>query len=127
MKRTRSPSSYPNSPEGVDNTTGAALVEAYDAGANGTRVVNLSTRGYADVGREMIGGFVVQGDPAQPKRILIRVLGPSLTNFGVSNVLGDPFMSIYDARSNCLAHIHEEATSIGLSCNSDRTCAATAS
>ena len=99
---TLDPGSYTANIEGVANTTGIALVEAYDAGVIGARVVNLSTRGYADKGREMIGGFVVQGDPAQPKRILIRVLGPTLTNYGVNGVLNDPFMSVYDAHGNLL-------------------------
>ena len=35
----------------------------------------------------MIGGFIIRGGP---KMVLIRALGPSLTNFGVSPVLADP-------------------------------------
>jgi hypothetical protein len=65
--------------EGVGGATGVGLVEAYDVSRATTRIVNLSTRGYADnAGREMFGGFVVQGAAGTTKRILVRVLGPTL-------------------------------------------------
>ena len=40
----------------------------------------------------MIGGFIITGNA--PKKVVIRGLGPSLSNFGISNVLADPFLQL---------------------------------
>ena len=46
----------------------------------------------------MIGGFIVQG--IQPKRVIIRAIGPELTRFGVPNVLADPILELHDSTGN---------------------------
>lgn len=57
------------------------------------RMSNLSTRGYVSTGeRQMIGGFVIRNGA---KRVLIRALGPSLANFGISEPLGDPSIALF--------------------------------
>jgi len=91
--------------EGAGQTTGAGLVEAYEVGRDATRIVNLATRAYAGTdGRELFGGFFVRGDPGVPKRILIRVLGPTLGRapFNLTGVLDDPAMELRDARGEVL-------------------------
>lgn len=93
---TLAPGSYTANVEGADGGTGTALVEAYEVDRAGNRIFNLSTRGYADKGREMIGGFVVQAGAGPTKRILIRVQGPSLARFGLS-AMDDPYMEIYNS------------------------------
>jgi hypothetical protein len=40
-----------------------------------------------------IGGFIITG--TAPKRVLIRAIGPSLTGFGVPNVLADPVLELH--------------------------------
>jgi hypothetical protein len=40
-----------------------------------------------------IGGFIITG--TAPKRVLIRAIGPSLTGFGVPNVLTDPVLELH--------------------------------
>jgi hypothetical protein len=40
-----------------------------------------------------IGGFIITG--SVPKRVLIRAIGPSLTQFGVPNVLADPMLELH--------------------------------
>jgi len=40
----------------------------------------------------MIGGFIITGNV--PKKVVIRGLGPSLTSFGMSNLLMDPFLQL---------------------------------
>lgn len=70
------------------------------AGLNGSfqmndRLVNLSAR--APVGSEdqiLISGFYMAG--TQSKSVLIRAVGPSLTQFGVSEVLANPQLSLYN-------------------------------
>ncbi len=39
-----------------------------------------------------IGGFIITG--TTPKHVLIRAIGPSLTQFGVPNVLADPVLEL---------------------------------
>ncbi len=93
------PGPYTANVEGVNGSTGIALIEAYDLDLNSGRVVNLSTRGYASIETPMIGGFIVKADPAHPnqaKHIVIRVLGPSLANYGVTGAMDDPTFSLHD-------------------------------
>src|SRR5204862_264028 len=40
-----------------------------------------------------IGGFIVTG--STPKQVLLRAIGPSLTRFGVVDVLADPVMELH--------------------------------
>ncbi len=73
--------------------TGAALAELYETGSTG-RAVNFSARGLAGTGEgALIGGFVVGGN--QPKRVLIRGVGPTLKSYGVSQALADPVLTLY--------------------------------
>lgn len=78
-------------------TTGGStgLVEIYDASQNSDGLfVNLSTRGeVAAPDNALIAGFVIGG--TQPRRVLIRAIGPSLAQFGVANPLVDPVLTLY--------------------------------
>jgi len=68
----------------------------------GPQALNLSTRGLVSVGDNvLIGGFIVTG--TEPKTIALRALGPSLSSFGVSRVLGDPVLSVYNASRTLVA------------------------
>ena len=40
-----------------------------------------------------IGGFIITG--SAPKHVLLRAIGPSLTQFGVPNVLADPVLELH--------------------------------
>jgi hypothetical protein len=83
---------------GLNNGTGIGLVEVYDrgdgSGAPPSQAINLSTRMRVETGdRVGIGGFIITG--GVPKRVLIRAIGPSLTNSGVPNVLADPVLELH--------------------------------
>jgi cytochrome c peroxidase len=55
--------------------------------------VNLSTRMRVLTGDKVgIGGFIITG--TAPKRVLVRALGPSLGQFGLSNPLADPVITL---------------------------------
>ncbi|MDB6095482.1 MAG: putative esterase [Verrucomicrobia bacterium] len=72
------------------------MVEAYDlnVGNTGTHLVNVSTRGLVGSGDNVvIAGFAVAG--TAPKRLLIRVVGPALSSYGVSDVVNDPLLQLY--------------------------------
>ncbi|MEZ5278086.1 MAG: M12 family metallo-peptidase [Opitutaceae bacterium] len=91
------PGAYTAVVNSLDERLGVALVEIYEIGVDGTRLVNLSTRGYVGVAEDvMIGGFVIGGESGGTKRILLRALGPSLSGFGVVDALYDPAMTLYD-------------------------------
>ena len=72
------------------------LLEVYDlTPAVGGRFVNVATRGRVDVGiRQMIVGCTVTG--SGQKRVLIRGVGAELGTFGVSGVLPNPLLTLYN-------------------------------
>ena len=68
----------------------------------GPQALNLSTRGLVSVGDNvLIGGFIVSG--TDPKNMVLRALGPSLSGFGLSNVLRDPVLSVYNSSGTLVA------------------------
>lgn len=78
---------------------GVVLVEAYDAGAvdatHGAKLVNVSARYQVGTGDDiLIAGFVIAG--TGKKQVLIRGVGPGLVKQGVTGVLADPQIVIYD-------------------------------
>jgi hypothetical protein len=85
---------------GVNNTTGIALVEAYDLdNAVDSKLANISTRGLVQTGDNvLISGFIVLGSDAQD--VLVRAIGPSLP---VAGKLADPTLDLYDSNGLLLA------------------------
>src|SRR5438046_6251542 len=85
--------------------TGIGLVEAYDLDQTvNSKLANISTRGFVDTGDNvMIGGFIVGGSAADRTRIVVRAIGPSLGQFGLTNALQDPTLSLYDSNGNVMA------------------------
>ncbi|HMH00492.1 MAG TPA: aryl-sulfate sulfotransferase, partial [Terriglobales bacterium] len=68
----------------------------------GPQALNLSTRGIVSVGDNvMIGGFIITG--ADPKTVVLRALGPTLSSFGLSDVLRDPVLSVYNSSRTLIA------------------------
>jgi len=80
----------------VSNTTGVALAEVYDLNSGSTsNLGNISTRSFVQTGDNvMIGGFIIAG--TGPKRVIIRAVGPELSQYGVPNPLGDPTLELHD-------------------------------
>jgi len=73
---------------------------------NGTMVSaqlgNISTRAFVQTGDNvMIGGFIVQG--TAPKRVIIRAIGPELTQYGVPNPMADPTLELHDGTGALIA------------------------
>jgi len=102
--RTLPAGSYTAILRGANRTTGIGLVELYDAAlGSGSRLGNLSTRGFVQPGDStLIGGIIVKGSATQ--RVVVRVLGPSLADFGVpaASVLADPNVEIFDANGTSI-------------------------
>ena len=58
-------------------------------------LANISTRSFVQtLDNVMIGGFIVHG--SQPKRVIIRAIGPELIPFGVPDVLANPTLELHD-------------------------------
>ena len=75
---------------------GVALVEAYDTDdlAGTARLTNVSARTVVGTRDDvLIAGFVIRG--TEPKRLLIRAIGPGLAQFGVRGVLADPELVVF--------------------------------
>ena len=49
----------------------------------------------------MIGGFIVAG--TEPKRVIVRAIGPELTQYGVPDVLADPTLELHDRTGALIA------------------------
>lgn len=57
-------------------------------------LLNVSARGNAGTGANtLIGGFVIRGN--QPVQVLVRAMGASLANFGVTGQLADTVLELY--------------------------------
>lgn len=81
--------------------TGIALVEVYDLEGDSPDIkfANISTRGRIETGDNvMIGGFIIGG--TEPTTVLVRALGPSLTDSGVADALQDPVLELHDINGN---------------------------
>jgi len=71
----------------------AASWATHALGQNAPALANVSTRGTAGAGDNvMIAGFIIEG--TVPHTVAIRVLGPSLTKYGLSGVLSDPVCTL---------------------------------
>lgn len=92
---TVAPGSYTAQVRGANNTTGIGVAEAFDLSlGSGAKVANVSTRGQVGAGDNlMIAGFIIVNNPLQ---VVVRGIGPSLTNFGIPNALGDPTLELRD-------------------------------
>lgn len=97
------PGSYTAIVRGANGGEGVAIVEAYDLARDAApRLINLSTRARVQTGDNVvIGGLVVEGPRA--RKVLLRAIGPSLANFGVSGVLTDPELELFDANGQSIA------------------------
>lgn len=59
------------------------------------RLLNLSTRAQIGTGEKtFISGFVVAGP--NPKRLVVRALGPALAQYGITQPLAQPVLSFFD-------------------------------
>ncbi|HEX2101631.1 MAG TPA: peptidylprolyl isomerase [Candidatus Synoicihabitans sp.] len=75
---------------------GPALIEVYDLRETGGRLINVSARVTVGTGGDvLIAGFVIGGNV--PKRVLIRAVGPTLANYGVTGLLTNPVLTVYRA------------------------------
>lgn len=82
---------------GHDQTSGVALIEVYDLEETApSALVNLSTRAFVNTDDNIvIAGFVLSNHGGTD-RVVVRGLGPSLSQAGVPNALADPTLELRD-------------------------------
>ena len=97
------PGAYTVIVTGNSATAGIGLVEVYDISPlTTTKFVNMSTRGSAGTGDDvLISGFIV-GD-VDSATVIVRAIGPSLASYGVTGVLSDPILTIVDSTGSVIA------------------------
>ena len=97
------PGNYTAIVRGVSNANGVGLVEVYDLSpVASSNLSNISTRSFVQTGEHvMIGGFIVQG--SGPKRVIIRAIGPELTQFGIPDALANPTLELHNGSGALIA------------------------
>jgi PKD repeat protein len=79
----------------TNGAEGVGLIEIYDVGGNPmASLTNVSARMEVTPGDGvLIAGLVIAGDV--PKTVLIRGVGPTLSDFGVTGALADPSIAVF--------------------------------
>ena len=100
---TLAPGAYTAIVTGRNDTVGVGLIEAYDLNqAAASQLANISTRGLVLVDTNvLIGGFILGGS-SEETRVVVRALGPTLSNAGVTNPLMNPTLDLRDGNGDPL-------------------------
>jgi NHL repeat len=103
LLRATSAGAYTSQLSGLSGTTGVGLAEIYDAdtGTPTARLINISARASVGTGSNiLIAGFVISGNT--PEKVVVRGIGPTLSQFGVTGSLATPQLVLYDSGNNAL-------------------------
>ena len=94
---TLQPGTYTTIIRGQGNTSGVGLVEVYDVDRTTTsRLANISGRASVQTGTNvLISGFIV-GQNIGAAKVVVRGMGPSLAQSGITNPLADPTLEVRD-------------------------------
>jgi len=88
---------FPRDPDGTDGS-----VEYPPFTVVAEKLANISTRVSAGTGdNRLIGGFIISGTAS--KKVIVRAMGPSLGNYGVTTALADPTLELHDATGAVIA------------------------
>jgi alpha-tubulin suppressor-like RCC1 family protein len=86
---------------------GIALAGVFEADHPEIPLANLSTRGVVATGNNvMIAGFIVQGN--DPQTVVVNVAGPYLANFGITNPLANPKLTIVRSADNAVIATNDD-------------------
>ncbi|MCB1120073.1 MAG: hypothetical protein KJT03_00875 [Verrucomicrobiae bacterium] len=83
--------------DGVEGDEGEVVLNINHTPIDDVQLVNVSTRGFVGTGQQtMIAGFILKGNPAVASRVIIRALGNSLVQGGLSpsDVVPDPDLAL---------------------------------
>jgi hypothetical protein len=104
LVRTLAPGSYTAVLRGNAGETGIGLVEVYDLTPTiaDSQLANISTRGVVETGDNVMIGGLILGGGTGVNTIVVRALGPSLNQFGITNTLSNPAVGIYNNNGTLL-------------------------
>ena len=101
------PGSYTTILSGKNSTTGVALAELYDYSPDANaKLSNISARAFVGGGDNvLIGGVTVDGvgSASRSAPLVLRAIGPSLAEYGITDPLYDPTLAVYDSNGTLLA------------------------
>ena len=102
---TLAPGAYTATVSGMNGGTGVGLVEIYDLNsAAPARLGNIATRGSVQLGDNvMIAGFALGGSSTNSAKVVVRALGPSLGQAGITNPLSNPTLQLFDHNGQLVA------------------------
>lgn len=87
----------------VTNSGGSVTSNTVTVSA-ATRLANISSRAQVGSGADVeIAGFVVAGSPGSTEQVLVRGVGPSLSQFGITDALANPMLTVFDSYGNIVA------------------------
>lgn len=89
------PGGYTAHVTGAAGTSGTVLVEVYEVGSTGTPLTNLSARARVGTGDALLIPGLVLSPGATSRRVLVRAVGPGLVPFGVTGLLADPKLELF--------------------------------
>lgn len=99
---TLNPGSYTAIVSGQGGTGGIGVVEVYDLDSSASKLANISTRSFVQTGDDrLIGGFIL-GNNAGAANVIVRAIGPSLSQGGISNALADPTLELRNSEGALL-------------------------
>jgi hypothetical protein len=103
MIATLNPGAYTALLTGKDGSTGVGLVEIYDNDTGAaSELANIATRGFVQTNQNvMIAGFML-GVGNGNRNIAVRGRGPSLAQFGLTNVLADPTLEVHNGNGSIM-------------------------
>ena len=104
---TLAPGGYTAIVQGAGGTTGVGLVGVFEVDHPDIPLVNISTRGQVLTGNDvMIAGFVIGGTASQT--VVVNVAGPSLSNFGITNPLANPMLTLVRSSDNAVIATNDD-------------------
>ena len=87
-------SGYQRTDADADSYTDTHTLTPTPSPTPASQAINLSTRMRVQTGDNVgIGGFIITG--STPKHVVLRAIGPSLTQFGVPDALADPVLELH--------------------------------
>ena len=95
------PGAYTAIVGGVNGGTGVALIGLFEVDHIESPLINISTRGQVLTGNDvMIAGFIIRG--SSPQTVVVNVAGPTLANYGITNPLANPQLTLVRSSDNAV-------------------------
>jgi hypothetical protein len=90
---------------GLNDGTGVGLMEVYDLDdplTTTSQLANISTRGFVGTDDNVLIGGFISGPGTNDGKILVRAIGPSLTDADVPGALADPTVELFNGNGDSI-------------------------